>query len=67
MTLRWRWLTLLGGIAFFAGSIYAIGFLPAGFIPEEDASRIVFALELPPGSRLADTRQTTDAVDPADP
>ncbi len=62
VTLRWRWLTLLGGIAFFAGSIYAIGFLPAGFIPKEDASRIVFALELPPGSRLEDTRQTTDAV-----
>ncbi|MGO4837112.1 efflux RND transporter permease subunit, partial [Rhizobiaceae sp. 2RAB30] len=61
-TLRYRWLTLLGGIAFFAGSIYAIGFLPSGFIPKEDASRIVFSLELPPGSRLDDTRATTDEV-----
>jgi multidrug efflux pump subunit AcrB len=59
-TLRFRWLTLLGGIAFFVGSIYAIGFLPSGFIPREDASRIIFSLELPPGSRLEDTRVTTD-------
>ncbi|BCH33724.1 ABC transporter permease [Mesorhizobium sp. L-8-10] len=61
-TLRYRWLTLAAGIAFFAGSIYAIGFLPSGFIPKEDASRIVFSLELPPGSRLEDTRATTDEV-----
>ncbi len=61
-TLRFRWLTLLAGIAFFVGSIYAMGFLPSGFIPKEDASRIVFSLELPPGSRLEDTRETTDEV-----
>ena len=61
-TLRFRWLTLAAGIAFFAGSIYAIGFLPSGFIPKEDASRIVFSLELPPGSRLDDTRAMTDDV-----
>ena len=59
-TLRLRWLTLLGGIGFFVGSIYMIGFLPSGFIPKEDASRIIFSLELPPGSRLEDTRATTD-------
>ncbi|MGB3388075.1 MAG: efflux RND transporter permease subunit, partial [Pseudaminobacter sp.] len=61
-TLRYRWLTLFAGIAFFAGSLYAIGFLPSGFIPREDASRIVFSLELPPGSRLEDTRAATDEV-----
>ncbi|RUM98670.1 efflux RND transporter permease subunit [Pseudaminobacter arsenicus] len=61
-TLRYRWLTLIAGIAFFAGSIYAMGFLPSGFIPREDASRIVFSLELPPGSRLEDTREATDEV-----
>jgi hydrophobe/amphiphile efflux-1 (HAE1) family protein len=59
-TLRFRWLTLLAGIGFFVGSIYMIGFLPSGFIPKEDASRIIFSLELPPGSRLEDTRATTD-------
>ncbi|MCV0396343.1 MAG: efflux RND transporter permease subunit [Rhizobiaceae bacterium] len=61
-TLRFRWLTLLAGIAFFAGSIWAIGLLPSGFIPKEDASRIVFSLETPPGARLEDTRRTTDEV-----
>ncbi|MBA3446426.1 MAG: efflux RND transporter permease subunit, partial [Pseudaminobacter sp.] len=61
-TLRFRWLTLAAGVAFFAGSIYAMGFLPSGFIPREDASRIVFSVELPPGSRLEDTRVATDEV-----
>ena len=51
---------MLAGIGFFAGSIYAIGLLPSGFIPQEDASRIIFSLELPPGSRLEDTRAATD-------
>jgi hydrophobe/amphiphile efflux-1 (HAE1) family protein len=62
VTLRWRWLTLLAGVLFFAGSIYATGFLPSGFMPKEDASRITVSLELPPGSLLADTRATTDEV-----
>ncbi len=61
-TLRFRWLTLVVGIAFFAGSVYATRFLPSGFIPREDASRIVFSLELPPGSLLDDTRAVTDEV-----
>jgi multidrug efflux pump subunit AcrB len=61
-SLRFRWVTLAAGILFFAGSIYAMGFLPSGFIPREDASRIIFSLELPPGSRLEDTRDTTDEV-----
>jgi len=59
-TLRFRWLTLAGGIGIFVGSIYMMGFLPSGFIPREDASRIIFSLELPPGSRLEDTRAATD-------
>ncbi len=61
-SLRFRWVTLAAGIIFFVGSVYAMGFLPSGFIPREDASRIIFSLELPPGSRLDDTRATTDEV-----
>jgi len=61
-SLRFRWLTMLAGVGFFAGSMYAIGLLPSGFIPKEDASRIVFSLELPPGTLLEDTRETTDRV-----
>lgn len=60
VTLRLRWLTMLAGVAFFVGAIYAIGFLPSGFVPKQDASRIVFSLELPPGSRLEDTREVAD-------
>ncbi|WP_206027012.1 efflux RND transporter permease subunit [Jiella endophytica] len=55
-----RWVTLAVGIAVFAGSIYSIQFLPTGFIPKEDASRIVVSLELPPGSTLETTRKVTD-------
>ncbi len=61
-TLRFRWVTLAGGIVFFAASIWATGFLPSGFMPKEDASRIIVSLELPPGSLLEDTRDTTDEV-----
>ncbi|MCO6050792.1 efflux RND transporter permease subunit [Mesorhizobium sp. RP14(2022)] len=64
-TLRFRWLTLFAGIGFFAVSMYAMQFLPSGFIPREDASRIVFSLELPPGSRLEDTRRVTDEASKA--
>ena len=55
-----RWVTMVIGVAVFAGSIYAIGFLPTGFIPKEDASRIIVSLELPPGSTLDRTRRLTD-------
>ena len=65
-TLRFRWLTLWPASPSSPAPIYAMGFLPSGFIPREDASRIMFSLELPPGSRLEDTRDTTDEVDRAD-
>ena len=61
-SLRYRWVTLVGGVVFFSVSIWATGFLPSGFMPKEDASRIIVSLELPPGSLLADTRDTTDEV-----
>jgi multidrug efflux pump subunit AcrB len=62
---RFRWVTLALGIAFFAGSIKAIGLLPAGFIPTEDASRVVLSMELPPGTTLATTRAAGNEVDAA--
>ncbi len=37
-------------------------YLPTGFIPKGDESRFVLSVELPPGSRLEDTRQTTDGM-----
>ncbi|WP_279478930.1 efflux RND transporter permease subunit [Aureimonas sp. SK2] len=60
MTVRWRWVTLAAGIGLFALSIHSIQYLPTGFIPKEDASRIVVSLELPPGATLETTRRITD-------
>ncbi|MCU0954875.1 MAG: efflux RND transporter permease subunit [Hyphomicrobium sp.] len=61
-TLRWRYVTLIAGLAVFAGSVYATAILPTGFIPDEDTSRVVISAELPPGARLEDTRAMTDEI-----
>jgi hydrophobe/amphiphile efflux-1 (HAE1) family protein len=61
-TLRVRYLTLIIGFAFLWGSIQATALLPTGFIPDEDTSRVVASVELPPGSTLEDTRVTTDLI-----
>ncbi|WP_439574185.1 efflux RND transporter permease subunit [Phreatobacter sp.] len=61
-TLRFRYLTLLAGIGVFALSIWAIKFLPTGFIPFPDEARFVISVELPPGSTLDDTRRRTDEL-----
>jgi hydrophobe/amphiphile efflux-1 (HAE1) family protein len=61
-TIRFRFLTLIVGVALFIGSFMATGLLPTGFIPAEDVSRIVVAMELPPGARLHDTQAKTDEV-----
>ena len=50
------------GLVVFALSILSMKLLPAGFLPPEDNGRILIAFELPPGSRLEDTRQTADAI-----
>jgi multidrug efflux pump subunit AcrB len=57
---RHRWLTLIAGVLFFAVSIYAMGFLPSGFIPKIDVARVITSLELPPGSSLEQTREITN-------
>ena len=50
------------GLAIFAASVGSFYLLPSGFLPADDTSRMLLALELPPGSRMADTRTLTDAV-----
>ncbi len=59
-SVRWRWVTLLGGVLFFAASIHLMGLLPSGFIPKIDVARVITSLELPPGSSLEQTREITD-------
>ena len=61
-SLRFWPITVLAGIAFFFGSIYATYLLPSGFIPDGDESRIVISAEQPPGSKLEDTTKTTDDI-----
>ncbi|KQP60040.1 ABC transporter permease [Methylobacterium sp. Leaf111] len=61
-SVRHKFITLVLGLACFAGSILSTGLLPAGFLPAEDAARTIFVVELPPGARLADTTQVTDAL-----
>lgn len=61
-TLRWRYLTLISGVALFSASIYATTLLPTGFLPDEDTSRVVVSIELPPGTQIEDTRLKTDQM-----
>ena len=50
------------GLLIFAGSIGSFYLLPSGFLPAEDSGRLLLAVELPPGSLMADTRAVTDAI-----
>ena len=59
---RHRFATLAIGLALFAGSLYSTQLLPSGFLPGEDTARSLFVVELPPGSRLEDTRAVTDRI-----
>jgi multidrug efflux pump subunit AcrB len=54
--------TVFVGLALFAASIWSMGFLSKGFLPAEDASRSLLAIELPPGSELSDTERTTENI-----
>jgi hydrophobe/amphiphile efflux-1 (HAE1) family protein len=54
-TIALSFLVLLGAIKLFP-------LLPSGFIPKGDDSRFVLSVELPPGTKLEDTRVTTDKM-----
>jgi hydrophobe/amphiphile efflux-1 (HAE1) family protein len=63
---RWsvghQYIAVALGLAIFAASIGSFFLLPSGFLPTEDTGRTLLAIELPPGSRLDDTKAVTDAV-----
>lgn len=46
--------------AFFIGSLVLVAFIPSAFIPAADGRTSIVALELPPGSTLADTRAAAE-------
>ena len=52
---RFRFITVLLGLLFFAASLAGASFLPSGFLPATDTARSMLIIELPPGSQLSDT------------
>jgi len=58
----WRYATLLGAIAFLAGSLFLLSKVPGSFLPPEDSSRIVLSVELPPNATLEETDETSAAI-----
>ena len=61
-SVRHRIKTVFLGLMIFAGSIGSFFLLPSGFLPAEDSGRVLLGVELPPGSRLADTEAVADAI-----
>ncbi|ETR78124.1 ABC transporter permease [Afipia sp. P52-10] len=55
-------LTVLLGLGVFALSVLSIKLLPQGFLPAQDTARSLLALELPPGSQLSFTENTTEEI-----
>jgi hydrophobe/amphiphile efflux-1 (HAE1) family protein len=50
------------GLSIFAASIGSFYLLPSGFLPADDQSRLLLAVELPPGSLITDTRTVTQSI-----
>ncbi|MBR9762429.1 MAG: efflux RND transporter permease subunit [Rhodobacteraceae bacterium] len=57
-TLRWRFLTITGGVVIFSISIFMATLLPSGLLPGEDGSRSVLNVELAPGVTMSDAEAT---------
>ncbi len=58
-SVRHRWITLGAGLRLVVASLMSTKLLPSGFLPADDISRALLAVELPPGSRLDDTDTVT--------
>jgi multidrug efflux pump subunit AcrB len=56
------YLTLVAAIGLVIFSVQAMLGVPGSLFPPEDESRIVMAVELPPGSTLEDTDRTTETM-----
>ncbi|MCJ2033406.1 efflux RND transporter permease subunit [Methylobacterium sp. J-068] len=61
-SVRHRVVTLIVGLALFAGSLASTGLLPSGFVPKQDNARTLFMVELAPGARLPDTVAVSNRV-----
>ncbi|RMH93828.1 efflux RND transporter permease subunit [Lysobacter pythonis] len=58
--LRNRWKTLAIAFGLFVLSLGMIKFIPTTFIPPSDPGRSMLSMELPPGSRIEQTRAATE-------
>jgi hydrophobe/amphiphile efflux-1 (HAE1) family protein len=61
-SVRHYFVTVMIGLTLFAASIWSMGLLSKGFMPDEDQSKSRLAIELPPGSRLSDTERVTEEI-----
>ncbi|HEX2839784.1 efflux RND transporter permease subunit [Hyphomicrobium sp.] len=61
-SVRHHFATVGLGFLVFIGSIGSFYLLPSGFIPQEDSGRMLLGVELPPGTKLADTEAATEEV-----
>jgi len=61
-SLRHRFLTIAMGFAIFVGTIFLSTLLPSGFLPNNDISRSMVSIELPPGTTLAETQKVADTI-----
>ena len=62
LSLRGRWITASLAFALFGLAVTSLLSMPTTFLPAEDTGRLMLTVELPPGTTLADTRITTDAI-----
>jgi HAE1 family hydrophobic/amphiphilic exporter-1 len=64
--LRWslahRKITMAGGVGFFIFSLMLLPFIENTLFPTADRSLSTMSIELPPGSRLAETEAVTDRI-----
>ncbi|MGQ9677155.1 MAG: efflux RND transporter permease subunit [Chloroflexota bacterium] len=65
--LRWaldhRRVVIAVGVVMFAASLAVVPFMALSFVPETDQGEFTIGLELPPGSRLAETDRAAVAVE----
>jgi hydrophobe/amphiphile efflux-1 (HAE1) family protein len=61
-SVKHRIATVFLGVLVFIASITSTMLLPSGFLPQEDQSRMIMAVELPPGARLEDTQRVTREI-----
>ena len=61
-SVRHRFITVGIGVLVFVAALLGAKQLPTGFLPPPDTGRSSLAIELPPGSQLADTQAVTDTI-----